>query len=305
MGFRRIDMRTLTNKQDKADYRTLSRLYSWCDKNISFKYLKEIGILLTSHPGNRAFLRSSVETHKKTKLWITLAYDNYFNPDDFTVDWNSIMPSREVINQVNSFILGPYQKWGGVMFPYAFLLDLGLASMQRFPYIYCTNGDCIVENPDGIFELLERLKSEDADFISAGYWERGGRPIFNSTAFIGRQKAIQKMMKHFMENFIPLKAYERTCQDFGNCEGRMGKAIKDLGLKVVKLENPKNEQLHEPGNGDFCKTSGLRHIHAENNWAWKMRGKEPRIYSPPLKYLDRKYLSSNDWEFAKKNQPTE
>ena len=106
------------------------------------------------------------------------------------------MPSREVIDQVNSFIMSSHQKWGGVLYPYFWLLKLGLNSMSDFKYIYCANGDCIIEKPEGLFELLEKLKSEDADFISCGWWD-DGRPMLGSTGFIGKTSAIQKMMKHF------------------------------------------------------------------------------------------------------------
>lgn len=304
MSFRRIDMRNLTNKQDQDDYRTLTHRYVWCDKHIVWPYQKEMGILLTAHPGGRAFLKSSVETHKKTKLWITLAYDNYFDPDRKDVTWDHLMPSREVIDQVNTFIMGPYQKFGGVLYPYFWLLKLGLAAMRDFKYIYSANGDCIVERPEGIFELLEIMKKEDADFISCGWWEKE-RPVFNSTGFISRTEAIQAMMDHFTKGFIPLKAYESTCLEYGNCEGRMGRAIKDLELKVVNLENPKNEQLHEKGYGDFCKIAGFRHIHAEEGYAWKMRNSIPKVYSPELKYIDEKYMNSQELEFMRNNQPLE
>ncbi len=303
MSFRRIDMKTL-NKKDRGDYKMLSRRFSWCDHNIAFPYLKEIGILLTSHPGNRAYLKASVESHAKTKLWITLAYDNYFDPDRKELTWNQLMPDKEVVDNVNSFIMGPYQKWGGVLYPYFWLLELGLNSMNGFKYIYSANGDCIIEKPEGVFELLEILKKEDADFIAAGWWNRGdSRYVFNSTGFIGKAESIMKMMKHFRENFIPLKSYERTCQDFGNCEGRMGRAIKDLGMKVVKVENPENEQMHIKGIGTWYKIAGFRHLHAEEGMAWKMRNSVPKVYCPELKYIDERYMNQQELEFMKNNQP--
>lgn len=300
MSFRRIDMReSYMTAQDKADYRALSRRFTYCDKHIAFKWLKEMGILLTSHPGNRAFLKASVESHRKTKLWITLAYDNYFDPENKAILWDHIMPSRDVIDQVNAFILSPYQKWGGVLYPYFWLLRLGLSAMKNFKYIYSANGDCIIQRPEGMFELLDRMKQEDADFISAGWWD-GERPVFNSTGFIGRTEAIQALMDHFQKHFIPLKAYEKSCVEFGNCEGRMGRAIKDLGLKVVELENPKNEQLHEPLNGDWCKILGFRHIHAEYGWAYKYRDSKNPPKVPELKFYDRRFFGGADLEFAQK-----
>jgi hypothetical protein len=288
-------MKTL-NKEDRRDYKILSRRYSYCDKHIAWPWNKEIGILLTSHPGNRAYLKASVESHAKTKLWITIAYDNYFDPDRKNMNWDSIMPSKEVIDKVNCFVMGPYQKYGGVMYPYFWLLRLGLSTMRDFPYIYSANGDCIVEKPEGIFTLLEMLKKENADFISCGWWDKE-RPIFNSTGLIGKSSSVQLMMNHFEKHFIPLKAYEKSCMEFGNTEGRLGRAIKDLGLKVVALENPKNEQLHEKGHGDFCKIAGFRHLHAEIGAWW--RDKENKI-PPEICYIDEKYFSKVELDELKK-----
>lgn len=109
MGYRRIDIPTLKNKQDIRDYKDLARRYTYCDKHITWPYMKDIGILLTSHPGNRGFLRSSIESHKKTKLWITLAYDNYFDSDRKDTTWNDLMPNRDVIDKVSCFIMGSNQ----------------------------------------------------------------------------------------------------------------------------------------------------------------------------------------------------
>jgi len=298
MSFRRIDMRDLTNAQDRSDYKVLSRRFTWCDKHVAFKYLKEMGILLTSHPGNRGFLKASVESHAATRLWVTLAYDNYFDPERKDILWDQVMPSREVIDQVNCLVMGPHQKWGGVLYPYFWLLELGLSAMKDFKYIYSANGDCIIEKPDGIFKLLDIMKEQDADFIAAGWWdEPGSRPIFNSTGFIGRTEAVQAMMKHFKDGFIPLKAYERTCQDYGNCEGRMGRAIKDLGLKVVTVENPKNEQMHEKGHGAWYDVAGFRHTHAEHGWWWKFKD---TMVPPEVKYYDEKYISPAELDVVKK-----
>ena len=299
MPFRRIDIKDpKLTKQDRRDYRILSRRYAYCDKYISNKYLKEMGILLTSHPGNRAFLKASVDTHYETKLWITLAYDNYFDPDR-NEKWDDLMPRKEVIEKVNTFILSPFQKWGGVLYPFFWILRLGLSAMKDFPYVYCSNGDCVIEKPKEIFTLLDMMKKEDADFIACGWWD-DDRPTFGSTGFIARTEAVQAMMKHFQDNFIPLKEYEKSGQEFGNCEGRMGRAIKDLGLKVVSVDNPKSEQLFEPLQGTWSKILGFRHIHGEFSYAWKYKNSENPPAPPELKYFDERYLPSQDVEFIRK-----
>ena len=48
----------------------------------AMKIFKDVGVLLTSHPGNRPFLKSSLESHKKLGFWTTVVYDNYFDPNN-------------------------------------------------------------------------------------------------------------------------------------------------------------------------------------------------------------------------------
>jgi len=52
------------SKKDRAYYADVLKGYENCDK-WAVKALKPLGILLTSHPGNRPFLKASVESHKK------------------------------------------------------------------------------------------------------------------------------------------------------------------------------------------------------------------------------------------------
>jgi len=102
-------------------------------------------------------------------------------------------------------------------------------------------------------------------------------------------------MDHFQEGFIPLEAYERTAQEYGNCEGRMGRAILDLGLKISEVENPKNTQLHEKGYGTWYDVLGFRHIHAEYGFAYKYH-----TIPPEIEYFDKKYFRAGEYELIEK-----
>jgi len=287
MGFRRIDLRTITNKKSREDYRNLSRRYTWCDKNIAFPYLRDLGIVIVSHPGNRGFLKASIETHSKLKSWITLAYDNHFDVNPKTT-WDSKMPNPEIIPKINALVMGPRSRWSGVLYPYFWLIRLGVNTMREFKYLYCTNGDCIIEKPEGILELLEELKEKDGDLLSTGYWERKNSTSFNSLGFLGRTEAIIKMMDHFEENFIPLKTYERTTQEFGNCETRMGRAVKDLKLKNITVpKNPLNAQMYSK-EGTWYEKAGFRHLHSEHNHF--IRYGSDDCQPPELKYYDKPYV---------------
>lgn len=282
------------NKSDRKDFLTLLHRYKECDKWANNVY-KDIGVLLTSHPGNRAFLKTSIETHKKLGYWLTLVYDNYFDPDIPDIEWNHLMPDKDVIDMVDTFIMPHHQTWGGVLYPYFWLLKFGVAAMSGFKYIFCSNGDCVLETPENFPQIIELLG--DGDIMPCG-WERDS--IFTSASFFGKSEAIVAIIQHMQENFIPLEAYENSKQDFGNCEARMGRAVLDLGLKLVPPpEEPFNDQHHVSGHGTWYKVLGFRHIHGEWGYAYKYH-KEP----PELKYIDERHMGAGEYQLIKKYRDT-
>lgn len=252
-----------------------------------------IGILLTSHPGNRAFLKASVETHKKLGYWVTLVYDNYFNPDRKDYDYNFLFPAVDILNQCDNFLLSHYQTWGGVLYPYFWSLYLGIYAMSSFKYIYCANGDCVLEKPENFQQIIDMLG--DGDILGVGWEENGGRPIFNTTGFIAKSEALIAMINHFRDRLIPLDNYEKYCDIVGNTESRFAVAIRELGLKLkIAPVNPVNTQLHTSG-GSWYDIIGFRHIHGEYNYAYRYKGLPPHY-----KYLDPRYLSSTEYELMQK-----
>ena len=72
---------------DKAYAKQVIKGYSDCDK-WAVKALKNVGVLLTSHPNSRPFLKASVETHKKLGFWVTVVFDNYFEPNNKEISYD-------------------------------------------------------------------------------------------------------------------------------------------------------------------------------------------------------------------------
>lgn len=255
----------------------------------ALKINKDVGVLLTAHPGSRPFLKSGIETHKKLGYWLILSYDNYFNPNNKKIDYNSMLPKREVFDQIDTFIISHHQTWGGVLYPYFWLLKLGLETMGNFKYVFCSNGDCILEKPEGFPKIMEMLG--DADIMGCGWEENNGRPLFNGTSFIAKTEAARAIIRHFQNYIVPFKMYEKHAQRMGNTESRFQIAIDELGLKQVKVpKNPYNTQLHvnkKTGKpeGTWYDILGFRHIHGEYNGA-----KKYGTPFPPEKYIDKEYF---------------
>ena len=257
----------------------------WIDRTSSNdvwakKIFNKVGILITSHQCNRPYLKACLETHAKLGLWTCLAYDNYVDPKEPDVDHNRFMPSKDMMDLVDMFVMPHHQVWGGVLYPYFWLLKWGTAALHQFEYIYCTNGDFILEKPEGFQQLFDMLG--DGDIMTSGPdYENAA----NTAGFIVRSSALLKIVQHMQDHFIPWDVYEKYTNSIGNAEGRFGRAIHDLKLKQITIEPPGDDMLRLPGKGSWYHTVGFRHIHAEHNHAYRSKG-----IPPHYRYLDERFM---------------
>lgn len=244
----------------------------------------KVGVLLTAHQGGMPFIRRSVETWAKLGFWLTLAYDNFIDPVEPSVDYNRFMPPKSVMDKVDTFVMSHHQTWGGPSYPYCWLLRLGGAVMSHFEYVVVANGDSLIEKPEGFPALLELMG--DSDFMSAG-------PVLEreigTLAFIIKGKHLPALAAHLVDHMVPFEEYEKSTGEFGNTEGRMAVAVRELGLKQTIVPGmPISDQFHIP-QGTWHELIGIRHIHGEFNHAYRY-GKFP----PPLRLLDEDMLNSHD-----------
>lgn len=247
------------------------------------KIKKNVGILLTGSPYSRPYLRGSLETHKALGFWTVLSYDNFFNPaevvEDYAAYLKNWMPPKDCMDLVDTLLIPHHQTWGGVSYPYMWQLRLASGLLRDFEYVYCANSDCIIEKPEGFPALLEMMG--DADVMSAG----PALPREIGTAgFIMRGEAFAKVAKHMIDHVVPFEEYEKSTQNFGNTEGRLAVAVRELGLTQQIVKPPYNEQHHIPG-GAWHETIGFRHIHGEHNYAYRYKALPPHF-----KYLDERYM---------------
>lgn len=252
------------------------------------KAFKKVGIMLTSHQSNRPYVKACLESHRKLGYWITVVYDNFIDPqEENVIDYNKFMLPPDLMKQIDTFIMTPYQTWGGVLYPYFWQLKLGVAAMKDFEYIYCTNSDFIMEKPENFDKLLEHMGNHDV----LSYYS-DNRSV--GTCFIAKTSALVKIVQHIQDHFIPFEVYEKYTQEFGNAEGRFSRAIKDLGFSLAPVEQPFNEQMHKPGHGTWYDIVGYRHIHGEHNYAYRRRG-----IPPHYKYLDERFVGG-EYQILKK-----
>ena len=272
------------------------------------KIHKKVGIVLTASNQGRAYLKWSVESHKALGYWLVLAYDNWINPEALEgFDWNKDAPPVDVMVNVDTLLIPHHQTWGGVSYPFVWLLRLASGLMSQFEYVLINNGDCILEKPEGFPKLLEMLG--DADIMSSG-------PCLpkeiGTAGLLMKSSAFFKIAKHMLDHMVPLEAYEKSTQEFGNTEGRLAVAVRELGLKQVYVEpgscphHPRTEtpdgikgceQFHVPGSGTWYDLVGFRHIHGEHNYAYRYHPNSqhniPGVTQgipPEPRYLDSRFM---------------
>lgn len=271
---------------DEEWAKELAGRQEWIDRTSSNdvwakKIFEKVGILVTGHQANRPYLKACIDSHKKLGYWITLAYDNFIDPtwkpEEFSYD--RFMPSKDVMHDVDMFLMPHHQVWGGVLYPWFWLMKWGVDSICQFEYIYCVNGDFVLEKPEGFPKLLEMMG--DHDVLSYGPNTENSV----STCFIAQTAALKAIMKHYQDHFIPWDVYEKYTIEFGNPESRFARAIKDLGLKVAPVVPPFNEQMHKHGFGTWYDLVGFRHIHGEHNYAYRYKG-----IPPHYKYFDPRFM---------------
>jgi len=298
MGITRETLKDKKLKPNQVSYAKYVLEGYMANDEWSVKSQKKCAIVLTGHPSGRMFLKHSVESHIKTGYWVHLAYDNYLDPKTPQQSYDKVMPPRDVFDQLHSFSMPHYQTWGGVAYPYGWLLRTGLNSVGAFPYIYCTNADCTLDKPE-YFDMLFDLLG-DADIAVVGWEDNNGRPLLNTTGIIGKADAMRGLAEHYVQHFVPFETYEKTHQRLGNPESRLHIASEELGLKVAKpKENPRDTQVSVPGVGTWAKLIGFRHIHGEYNKALRYE-KLP----PHHKYLDQRYCPKHVYDKIKQYDET-
>lgn len=260
------------------------------------KIKKNVAVLLTASVYGLPYLKASLESHKKLGYWTVLAYDNFIDPDngEKDIDYNRWLPPKDIMNLVDTFLLPHHQTWGGVSYPFIFMLRLASGILHSFNYVLVNNGDMVLEKPEGFPRLLEMIG--DADLMSSG----PSLPKEIGTAgILIKSSALMKVAKHMNDHMVPASSYYASTQDFGNTEGRLRVAVRDLGLTEVVCRpgscpsHPVCEQLHSPG-GEWYDIIGMRHIHGELNYAHRYKQ-----MPPPSAYLDERFCGAEDMKAAR------
>ena len=231
------------------------------------RIFKKVAILINSYDGHRAYLKACVDSHSKLGYFMALAYDR------------GELPDKEILDKIDLILLPHTQTWGDVNYPYFWQVKWGVSALQQFDYIYCTEGDWVIEKPEGFEQLFSMIG--DGDIMTCG---PNNDIEISSGAYIVKSKVFLQLVQYMQDHFIPFEKYEQYIE-MGGAESRIQAAIKELGLKRVDMPANPTPDCYYDLKGTWYDLVGLRHIQGELDYAYKYKQ-----IPPHYKYLEEKYL---------------
>ena len=242
------------------------------------KLTKDLCVIVPSHKYQRPWLKACLESVQGTGYFSILAYDNPFHKGQIPRPMTQLLPPNDVLAMVDYVSMKPKTFHSGVTIPHMWnmLFAVNQAYILGFEYIFCMNGDFIMERPEN-FEQLRKLMG-DADIYPLAW--NPNKPSCGTAAFIAKTEIQVDFWKEFARTLH---------KPMGNAEARLGRYYKQNKLNVFHdSPGPMPHQMPQP-KSTWYKTVGLRHLHAEH----KIRRWQ---HEEPIeeKYCDKRFLNGNE-----------
>jgi hypothetical protein len=240
---------------------------------------KDIGIIIPTHKYHAVWSKACFKSCSETGYWTMVAYDNPYYGINHKHE--NLLPTVEAMMYADEILMKP-KTWGsGVGIPHSWNMYLGLKMIKSlgFSHVFNTNGDCILEKPEGVDVLYDMLKKDDSDMIACEY--DPGRYLGTMT-WLAKTDVALKLWEMNFKNLYR--------NQLGNAEARMGIFAKKLGLKVISVVNPADHHFKDwTHKNTFREVVGIRHLHAEHKvrrWDKKAPIEE--------KYFDKNFLNTHE-----------
>lgn len=266
--------------------------YDLCFNLESFPFYTDTAIIVTSWSGQLRWLMKTLQSYRLTGKYVILAYDNPFYTFEqsckSTDYWLKNMPRPEHYMLAHSVVVKHKTTDNSKRTGWFWNAYYAKGLVNLFPnikYVYITNGDCIIEKPEGMKDLIALLG--DADFMSGQSEE--GRTI-HSADMIFKVEAFNKLLDYMAERHkVPVWGSISV-------ECLINDALRKLDFKLKHA--PK--QPIDPSDGSvdyYCKTGvdstfreliGFRNLYAEQEY------RENNALEP----LSREYFDNfMDWAY--------
>lgn len=171
------------NTTNRKDYP-----FTWNDLEFNLNdipYHSDTAIIVTSYNGQLGWLKATLESYRRTGAFVILSYDNpvyvWSNYDDPEYQLRYLprgihyLLAHTVAIKHKTYDADKRTGW---YWDIKYGQNI-INGFKNFKYVYCTNGDCILERPEGIAELPAILG--DGDLMSGQ--SEPGRTIHTADMF--------------------------------------------------------------------------------------------------------------------------
>ena len=219
--------------------------YTWNDLEFnmnSFPLQADTAIIVTSYAGQLGWLKATLTAYRKTGAYVILAYDNT------TYIWNNVddadymlhmfpRPIHHLLAHATVFKHKTYDadKRTGWFWDVWYAKAI-ISNLPNIKYVYCTNGDCIIDRPEGLKELPAILA--DGDLMSGQ--SEPGRTFHTADMFFKKEAFVRVL--DYMTNRM-----KHSVMASQSPETLMNDAIVELNLKETLVKQP----LDSKGDVDY------------------------------------------------------
>jgi hypothetical protein len=236
--------------------------------------LNKLGVAVTTHAPHRRFLKPALESCKAIgSSYIVCSYnvDGKFTTN--TID--RLLPSHDIMDLTDRWVISLMP---GSIGSWAELHQQGVASVLKmgYEYIFTSEGDCILQKPEGVQTLLQRLIDEEGDILPC---ECAGEGHCGCVSYVAKTKSAMAMIDNLLEN--------RNNPNLlgAGPEGRFGAAAKELNMKVLRVINPATSHFSYEHRGTWGDVLGFIHVHGTEKWRLGNHRKPL-----PKSFYDTRYL---------------
>jgi len=256
----------------------------------SIPYQSNMAIIVTSYVGHLKWLKATLTNYRLSGKFVICAYDLPFYAWSGAAgrDLDSMFPHAGIFLLAHSWVFKHLtydcDKRNGWFWDVRYAHGI-VKQFSNFKYIFCTNGDCILEKPDGLDEIVDILG--DGDVMSdASTFDGVNSGNIHTCSVMYKIDAFNAIFDNIAEKMrIPVigSRSPETC---------LREAINECGLKEVLApkqpmypdEPYQNQVDHYHSFNQDCtwkEVLGFRNLGAEYN-----TGLQEQLELPPREYFD-------------------
>src|SRR3990167_5546375 len=281
------------------DYDRKNCKYTWEDLEFNMNdapYHSDTAIIVTSYQGQLGWLKATLSNYRKSGHFVILAYDNpvyiWNNIDD--TDYMLKMLPRPIHYLLAHSVVVKHKTYDadkrtGWYWDVKYAQNI-INGFKNIKYIYVTNGDCIVEKPEGFQELKEILGDRD---LMSGQSEPG--KTIHTANILFSIKGFNAVMDYMSERMkFPIMASYSP-------EALLRDAVDCLELNEVFAEQPmdKDGQIDyyckENSDSTWKRVLGFRNLYHEFEYHENNSLEPPSCFKDYMDSFKDYFYFREDW----------